>query len=82
MKLKRSTVIPLVLAIYLAVMAYIGYGGYARGETSALQYFSIIAVTAAVIVLLHFNLKRRERLRREREQDLQASQQKNNNQQK
>lgn len=70
MKLRRSTVLPLCLAAYLAVMAYIGYDGYACGETSAAMYFGTIAVTIVIIVLLHFNLKRREQLRRERENDL------------
>ncbi len=68
--MKKSTVIPIVLLIYLGVMSYIGYSGYASGEYSAFYYFGIIAVTLCVIVMLHFNLKRRERLRRERERDL------------
>ncbi len=70
MKLQRSTVLPLVLLAYLGVMAYIGYDGYATGETSAVMYFGTIVLTIVIIVLLHFNLKRRERLRRERENDL------------
>ena len=41
-KLKRSTVIPVVLALYLAVMAYIGYPEYASGNMSALYYFGVI----------------------------------------
>ena len=70
MKLKRSTIVPLMLAVYLAVMASIGYGEYAAGRMSALYYFGVIAVMAVVIILLHFNLKRRERLRRERENNM------------
>lgn len=66
MKLKRSTVLPLVLAVYLAVMAYIGYPEYASGKTSALYYFGIIGITVVILILLHFNLKKRERLRAER----------------
>ncbi len=77
MKLQRSTVIPCLLLIYLGVMACIGYPEYAAGRTSALEYFGIIAVTIAVIVLLHFNLKRRDRLRRERLDDIER-QSKNN----
>lgn len=69
-KLKRSTVIPLILAIYLAVMAYIGYPEYAAGRTSALYYFGIIGITIIILILLHFNLKKRERLRRERIDDI------------
>lgn len=72
-KLKRSTVIPVVLAIYLAVMAYIGYPEYASGNMSALYYFGVIAATVVILVLLHFNLKRRERLRRERIEDIERN---------
>ena len=69
-KLKRSTVIPVILAIYLAVMASIGYDEYSSGRMSAVYYFGVIAVTAVIIILLHFNLKHRERLRRQREEDM------------
>lgn len=68
--MKKSTIIPIVLLIYLGVMSYIGYSGYASGEYSAFYYFGIIAATLCVIVMLHFNLKKLERLRRERERDL------------
>lgn len=70
MKATRSTIIPLLLLIYLAVMACIGYPEFASGKTSALYYFGIIAVTLLCIVLVHFNLKRRERLKRQRQKDL------------
>lgn len=63
MKIKRSTLIPAVLLVYLAVMAGIGYPEYAAGRTSALYYFGIIAITLVVLVLLHFSLKRREKYR-------------------
>lgn len=66
--MKRSTFVPLILTIYLAVMSYIGRGEFQQGNY--LYYFGIIGVTLVVIVLLHFNLKKRERLRRERERDL------------
>ncbi len=68
MRLKKSTVIPIVLMVYLAVMAYIGRSELYDGHY--LYYFGIIGITLIVIVLLHFSLKRRERLRRERESDL------------
>jgi hypothetical protein len=61
-KAKRSTIIPILLAIDLAVMAYVGWPGYASGQTSALQYFGIIIVCIAIITLLHFTLKKRESL--------------------
>ncbi|MDE7410835.1 MAG: hypothetical protein K2M94_02225 [Paramuribaculum sp.] len=68
MKLRRSTLIPLLLLIYLAVMAYIGRDHLS--QENSLYYFGVIAGTLAVIVILHFTLKRRETLRREREEDL------------
>lgn len=70
MKAERSTILPVILLVYLAVMAYIGYPDFAAGRTSALMYFGIIGITLIVIVLLHFNLKRRERYRRERLDDI------------
>ncbi|MDE6276903.1 MAG: hypothetical protein K2M06_02225 [Muribaculaceae bacterium] len=73
--MKRSTIIPLVLLVYLAVMAYIGWPDYAAGRTSALFYFGVIVITLVILVLLHFNLKRREQLRNERLTDIRNKQQ-------
>lgn len=72
MKAKRSTVIPMMLFIYMAIMAVLGYSGYADGSTSALQYFGIIGGTMLAIVLLHFNIKRRDRMHNERNERLNA----------
>ncbi|MCM1519120.1 MAG: hypothetical protein NC117_10815 [Pseudoflavonifractor sp.] len=66
--MKRSTVIPICLLLYLAVMSYIGFPEFQKGNY--LYYFGIIAATLCVIILLHFAMKKRERLRREREEDL------------
>ena len=79
MKFNRALVIPLVLAVYLAVMAAIGYPAYLDGRTSPLQYFGVIGLTILIIILLHFNLKRRERLRRERLDDMNRYESKENN---
>lgn len=70
MRLNRSILIPGVLLIYLAVMSYIGYPAYHAGEMSSLYYFGVIGATLVVIFLLHLNLKKRDRLRREREADM------------
>lgn len=78
MKIKRSTLIPAVLLIYLAIMCIPGYKQYAAGTMSVTEYFGIIGVTLAVIVTLHFTIKRRERLRAEREADMKRNE--NNNQ--
>ena len=69
-KIKRSTLIPLELAVYLMVMASIGWGDYASGRTSALYYFGVIAITVVILILLHFSLRRRERYREERQADM------------
>ena len=71
MKLTRSILIPAVLFVYLVVMAVLGYPEYVAGHTSASMYFGIIAITLVVLVLLHFSLRRKERLRKERERDIQ-----------
>lgn len=61
MKLRRSTFIPLILLVYLGVMSYIGFHEYQEGNY--LYYFGVIGVTLAIIALLHFFLKKRERQR-------------------
>lgn len=69
-RIPKSTFLPVILLIYLGVMSYIGYGEYASGRTSATYYFGIIILTLFVILLLHIFLKKRERYRREREEDM------------
>ncbi len=56
---RRSTVIPLILLVYLAVMSYIGLPELRAGHY--LYYFGIIGATLTVIFLLHLSLKRREK---------------------
>lgn len=67
-RFKRSTIIPLVLFAYLLIMAYVGRGLYYSGEY--MHYFGVIGLTLIVLVILHFSLKRKERLRKEREDDM------------
>ena len=69
-RLKKSTTLPVVLLIYLAVMAYIGWVSLKAGQLTLTEYLLILFGTLACIILLHFSLKRRERLRREREEDI------------
>ena len=78
MKIKRSILIPALLLVYLAVMSVIGWKKYATGDMGAAEYLGVIALTLAAIVLLHFNLKRRERLRAERMADIERNQKRNN----
>lgn len=65
--MKKSTYIPLLLLIYLGVMSYIGRGEFLSGNY--FYYFGIIGTTLVCIILLHFFMKKRDRLRREREKD-------------
>ena len=60
--MERSTLIPILLLIYLAVMAYIGRQELADGYY--LFYFGVIGLTLACIIGLHFTLRHRERNRR------------------
>ena len=59
MKIKKSTIVPLLLLAYLAFMAYIGLPHLQAGRYA--YYFGIIAITLAIIVALHFTLKYREK---------------------
>ena len=61
MKLRRSTVIPSILLIYLGVMSYIGYSEFQLGNY--LFYFVVIVDTLLIIAILLVFLKKRERLR-------------------
>ncbi len=67
-----------MLAVYLLVMAAIGWPRYASGEESALFYFGVLGVTVVVIVLLHFNLKRQEKLRSRRRRETNSDQEQQN----
>lgn len=72
--LPRYIVIPAALLVYLIIMAMYAYDSWAEGLMSSLQYFGTIGVTLAVIIVLSWSLRRRDRLRRERQQDLENNQ--------
>ena len=76
---KRSTIIPLALLAYLGVMCYVGRSLFFEGRY--LYYFGVIAGSLLAIILLHFSLKRKERLRREREEDIAQNENKNDQKQ-
>lgn len=57
--MKKSTLIPLLLVIYLAVMSWIGFPRFQSSEFSPLFYFGTIAVTLFIIWLLRRNLIKR-----------------------
>lgn len=65
---KRSTVIPLCLLVYLAVMAWVGRARLEAGEY--LYYFGVIGGSLLIIALLYWSLRRKEALRDRREEEL------------
>lgn len=62
-KIKKSTLIPSLLLVYLAVMSFIGYSGMKSGAYSPWFYGAVIAGTLLCIVGVHFSLKHREKMR-------------------
>lgn len=70
-KIPRSTWLPIVLLAYLAVMSYIGRGELQQGHY--LYYFGIIGSTLVIITILHFVLKRREKLAAGRKNNIKKS---------
>ena len=70
-KLKRHVVIPLLMLIYLAVIAYLSRQRLADGEH--LYYFGVIGISLVIIVLLYFVLKKKDRLRQKREESYYGS---------
>lgn len=71
---KKSTIIPIALFVYLAGMAYIGRSHFLAGDYTF--YFGVIGATLLIIVLLHFMLKKREKLQQKREKELNNSESK------
>lgn len=65
-KIKRSVVFPIIMLVYLAVMAWIGRDRLERGDY--LYYFGIIGGSLLIIVLLYFSLRRKEQLQQRREE--------------
>lgn len=76
--LKRHVLVPLVLLVYLAVMAYMGLEGLHSGATPPAQYFGTLVITLGIIILLYFFMKKRDRLRSERLDDIQKNNKDNN----
>lgn len=68
--MKKSTYVPLLLLVYLGVMSYIGRAEFYAGHY--FYYFGIIGATMLCIVLLHFFMKKRDALRKEREKDMRS----------
>lgn len=63
--------LPLALLVYLGVMAYLGYPHLQAGET--LFYFGVIGASLVIIALLYVILRKRDKIRAERDEKLYAS---------
>lgn len=63
----RTYILPLALLIYLAVLAWMARGRFYSGDY--LYYFGVIGGSLLIIALLFMVLRKRDRLRRAREED-------------
>lgn len=68
-KIKQSVIVPVCLAIYLGIMAYIGRDNFT--SDNKFTYYSVLAVSLVIIVILHFVLRKKEYLRQRRQEELQ-----------
>ena len=57
--MKKYNLIPLLLAVYLGFMCYLGYPYYMSGAYSPLRYFGVAALSAGCIIALRVVMKRR-----------------------
>ena len=65
---RKSIIIPLMLLIYLAVMAYFGRDNLASGNY--LEYFGILVVSLLCIAGLYFTLRTQEKIRARKQKEL------------
>ena len=70
-RIKKSRLIPCVLLIYLAVMAYMGREKLFAGNY--VEYFGILVVTLLCILILFFTLRKQEAVRERRRRELEES---------
>lgn len=63
----RTYILPLALLIYLVVLAWMARGRFYSGDY--LYYFGVIGGSLLIIALLFLVLRKRDRLRRAREED-------------
>ncbi|MGL5318990.1 MAG: hypothetical protein ACRC9Q_09935 [Bacteroidales bacterium] len=61
MKIRKSVMLPIALLIYLGVISYMSYPEYKETQNH-LEYFGVIGGTIAIIAVLYFFLRKRERL--------------------
>lgn len=68
-KIKMSVLVPILLFLYLCLMAWMGRERLADGDY--LHYFGVIGVGIVIIVALHFVLKKKEYYRERRREEAQ-----------
>lgn len=67
-KLSKTQLLPLALLLYLAFMAHVGRSHLHAGNT--LYYYGVIVGSLVIIVLLYIVLRKRDRVRAERDEKL------------
>ena len=68
MKLKKHIIIPLCIAVYFVVLAYIGRDEWLV-EGNAFSYWGKIVAEVVILILLSWAIRRRDRFRRQRGED-------------
>lgn len=71
-RFRKSIFIPSILLVYLAVMAYMGRDKFLAGNYW--EYFGIMLVTLLCIALLYFTLRKQEKIRERKQQELDKTQ--------
>lgn len=61
--MKKYNLIPLLLTLWLAFMAWIGWSRYVSGFFSPVRYYGVIIISVAIIIALRYSLRRRARRR-------------------
>jgi hypothetical protein len=69
-KMKKINIMTLALLVYLLIMSYVGWPGR-NNSLSYTEYFIVIGVTVAVIILLRFLRIRLLRMRNKQKEDKQ-----------
>ncbi|MGL5785694.1 MAG: hypothetical protein ACRCX4_02585 [Bacteroidales bacterium] len=72
MKIRKSILLPSALLVYLGVITYMSYPEYKINQNH-LEYFGTIAGTIAIIVVLYFFLRKREKMNDHRSRRKDAS---------
>ena len=70
----------MALLAYLGVMAYMGKDRLKEGEY--LHYFGVIGVSLLIIALVYILLRKREKLRKERDEKISSTYKKENDEEK